>query len=80
MPQVNGKAIKQRAARLRAAGQTRVAAHLAAQVGQTHRILMENPRMGRTTQFAEVVFDTDQPESQIVTAQISGFKGTQLTA
>ena len=80
MPQVNGKAIKQRAARLRAAGQTRVAAHLAAQVGQTHRILMENPRMGRTTQFAEVVFDTDQPESQIVTAQISGVKGTQLTA
>lgn len=80
MPQVNGKAIKDRAARLRAKGEAAVANHLAAQLGQTHSILMENPRMGRTEQFAEVVFDSDQPESQIVRAAITAIDGTQLRA
>lgn len=80
MPAVNGKDIKARAARLRAAGDQAVAKHLHQQIGQTHRILMENPRMGRTEQFTEVAFDTDQPESQIVTAKITGHAGTQLTA
>jgi len=80
MPAVNGVAIKERAARLRAAGEAQVAKHLAAQIGQTHHILMENPRMGRTAQFAEVVFGTDQSEGQIVTAHIKGVAGTRLTA
>ena len=80
MPQVNGKAIKDRAARLRAKGDQAVARHLAAQLGRTHHILMENPRMGRTEQFAEVVFDSDQPESQIVTARIAAIDGIQLRA
>lgn len=80
MPQVNGRAIKDRAARLRAAGDQRVQDHLAAQIGQSHQVLLENPRMGRTEQFAEVTFDTDQPESDIVSAQITGVSGTQLRA
>ncbi len=80
MPAVNGKVIKARAARLRAAGDQAVAKHLAHQIGKTHHILMENPRMGRTEQFTEVAFDTDQPESQIVTVQITGARGDQLTA
>jgi threonylcarbamoyladenosine tRNA methylthiotransferase MtaB len=80
MPKVNGKAIKDRAARLRAAGTSQVARHLGAQAGKTHHILMENARMGRTEQFTEVVFDRDQPESQIVTAKITGIAGQQLTA
>ncbi|MGJ8621753.1 MAG: tRNA (N(6)-L-threonylcarbamoyladenosine(37)-C(2))-methylthiotransferase MtaB [Yoonia sp.] len=80
MPAVNGKTIKARAAQLRAAGDAQVAAHLHAQQGKTHHILMENPRMGRTEQFTEVQFDSDQPESQIVQAKITGFEGQQLTA
>lgn len=80
MPQVNGKLIKQRAAALRAAGSNQVDQHLKAQAGKTHQILMENARMGRTEQFTEVLFATDQPESQIVQAQITGFAGQQLTA
>lgn len=80
MPSVNGKDIKARAARLRAAGEQAVAKHLAQQLGKTHHILMENPRMGRTEQFTEVSFDTDQPESQIVIAKILGTRGDQLTA
>ncbi|AKS47609.1 threonylcarbamoyladenosine tRNA methylthiotransferase MtaB [Octadecabacter temperatus] len=80
MPAVNGKDIKARAARLREAGKVRVYAHLNEQIGKTHHILMENPRMGRTEQFTEVAFDTDQPESQIVTAEITGSRGDQLIA
>nr|WP_280520551.1 tRNA (N(6)-L-threonylcarbamoyladenosine(37)-C(2))-methylthiotransferase MtaB [Phaeobacter sp. J2-8] len=78
MPQVNGRAIKDRAARLRAAGDLRVAQHLGAQQGRSHQILMENPNMGRTEQFAEVRFAAPQPEGQIVTATIAGFDGHQL--
>ncbi len=78
MPQVEGARIKARAARLRAAGQAQVAAHLAAQQALTHCVLMENPRMGRTEQFAEVLFDSDQPVGRIVTAVITGQTGSQL--
>ncbi|MCK0097089.1 tRNA (N(6)-L-threonylcarbamoyladenosine(37)-C(2))-methylthiotransferase MtaB [Yoonia sp. F2084L] len=80
MPQVDGKLIKERAAALRAAGSAQVDRHLEAQAGKTHHILMENARMGRTEQFTEVLFNTDQPESQIVRAQITGIAGNQLTA
>ena len=80
MPQVKGPAIRERAARLRAAGEARVAAHLNAQLGRTHAILMEGPRMGRTPQFAEVDFAVDQSEGQIVSAAITGISGQRLTA
>ncbi|WP_296640310.1 tRNA (N(6)-L-threonylcarbamoyladenosine(37)-C(2))-methylthiotransferase MtaB [Roseinatronobacter sp.] len=80
MPQVNGAVVRDRAARLRAAGNATVARHLSAQVGQTHPVLMENPRMGRTPQFAEVVFRADQPVGQIVQARIAGHDGAQLSA
>ncbi|WP_353340386.1 tRNA (N(6)-L-threonylcarbamoyladenosine(37)-C(2))-methylthiotransferase MtaB [Pelagimonas sp. KU-00592-HH] len=78
--QVNGNVIKDRAARLRAAGDAQVAKHLAAQMGKTHHILMENPHMGRTEQFTEVHFDTPQTEGAIVTAPISGIRNGQLLA
>jgi threonylcarbamoyladenosine tRNA methylthiotransferase MtaB len=80
MPQLNGAVVRDRAAQLRAVGDTAVAQHLAAQVGQTHPVLMENPRMGRTPHFAEVVFDTDQPVGQIVQARITGQDSAQLIA
>ncbi|RME18015.1 MAG: tRNA (N(6)-L-threonylcarbamoyladenosine(37)-C(2))-methylthiotransferase MtaB [Alphaproteobacteria bacterium] len=80
MPQVNGQAIRERAARLRAAGEAAVARHLAAQQGKTHAVLMENPRMGRTEHFAEVVFAADRPEGQIVSARITGVEGGRLLA
>ncbi len=80
MPQVHGADIKARAARLRALGDTRVADHLTRQKGHVHRVLMESPRMGRTEQFAETVFDEDRPEGDIVTAQVTGTRGLQLLA
>ena len=80
MPQVDGRAIRARAARLRAAGDARVAAHLAAQRGRTRRVLMEGPRMGRTEQFAEVTFAEERPEGEIVDAVITGQEDGRLTA
>ena len=80
MPQVHGTQIRARAQRLRAAGQQAIAAHLAAQLGQRHPVLMENPRMGRTPQFAEVDFDTDQPEGAIVSARVTGAQNGRLQA
>ena len=80
MPPVNGKIIKERAARLRAAGDAQVKTHLQAQIGKRHSVLMENPHMGRTQQFAEVTFDAPQTEGAIVETQITGLSGTQLQA
>jgi threonylcarbamoyladenosine tRNA methylthiotransferase MtaB len=78
MPQVKGPLIRERAARLRAAGDAALARHLAAQVGMTHRVLLEGPRMGRTEQFTEVDFASDQPEGQIVSARIAGMAAGRL--
>ena len=80
MPQVRGPEIKDRAAQLRAAGDAALGRHLAAQVGVMHRVLLEGPRIGRTAQFAEVHFGTDQPEGQIVDARILGHSAAGLLA
>jgi len=80
MPPVAGAAIKARAARLRAAGTAAVTAHLAAQVGQSHDVLMEAPHMGRTRHFAEVRFTAPQPEGRIVQARIRGHDELRLDA
>jgi MiaB-like tRNA modifying enzyme len=80
MPQVAKPLIKDRAARLRALGEELAAAHLAAQIGRDHRVLMESPRMGRTEQFTEVRFDRDQPVGAILPVRIAGQDGAQLIA
>ena len=80
MPQTKGPDIRDRAARLRAAGAAALDRHLAAQQGAPHRILTESPRMGRTEQFTEVAFAADQPEGRIVTATIRGASAGRLLA
>ncbi|MBE0552363.1 MAG: tRNA (N(6)-L-threonylcarbamoyladenosine(37)-C(2))-methylthiotransferase MtaB [Rhodobacteraceae bacterium] len=80
MPQLKGPEIRDRAARLRAAGDAALARHLAAQAGTRHRILTETPRMGRTEQFTEVAFTTDQPEGVILEAVVTGQSAGRLTA
>ncbi len=80
MPQLHGPTIKARAARLRAAGQDALTRHLTAQIGQTHRILTEGPRMGRTEQFTEVTLTKDRPEGTLVEAVIYGRTDTTLIA
>jgi len=80
MPQVPGAAVRDRAARLRAAGEAALARHLDSRMGCRHAVLTESPRIGRTEQFAEVLFAADQPEGRIVAAEITGRDGGRLTA
>jgi threonylcarbamoyladenosine tRNA methylthiotransferase MtaB len=80
MPQVRGPEVKDRAARLRAAGDAALDRHLCEQVGRVHQILTEGPRLGRTEQFTEVAFSADQPEGTILTATITGQSAGRLLA
>ncbi len=80
MPQVDGNAIRDRAARLRAAGQVAVHRHLDAQVGQVKTILTERSDLGRTEQFTEAVFETPQSEGALIKARITGHDGARLMA
>jgi threonylcarbamoyladenosine tRNA methylthiotransferase MtaB len=80
MPQMDRGIIKERAARLRAAGDHRVNKHLMSQLGHMHNILIEKETMGRTEGFTEVSFSTPQHVGQIVQAQIKGRSATQLVA
>ena len=80
MPQVRGPEIKDRAARLRAAGDMALARHLAAQVGRKHRVMTEGPRLGRTEQFTEVAFAVDQLEGTILDVTIHSQDGSRLLA
>ena len=72
MPQVPKAVAKARAADLRALGQQRLTAFQQREIGATRQVLMENARMGRTEGFAEVVFESDQPVGEIVSARIIG--------
>lgn len=78
IPPVDGRIVKARAAQLRALGDARVTDYLAAQVGRTAEVLIENPHMGRTEGFAETVFSTPQPVGQIVTARLADVKDGRL--
>jgi threonylcarbamoyladenosine tRNA methylthiotransferase MtaB len=80
MPQVRGPEIKERAARLRVLGDKALARHLEAQVGRTHRVLTEGPRLGRTEQFTEIAFTADQPEGTILEVSVRGHDRMRLSA
>jgi threonylcarbamoyladenosine tRNA methylthiotransferase MtaB len=80
MPQVPGPVIRERAARLRAAGDTALARHLAARVGTLQRVLTEGPRTGRCEDFTEVAFGADQPEGRVVEARVTGAAEGRLQA
>ncbi|WP_024881573.1 MiaB/RimO family radical SAM methylthiotransferase [Methylosinus sp. LW3] len=51
MPQVNGALVKERAARLRAAGEAALGRHLDAQIGKTLRVLTEKGGMAHAEDF-----------------------------
>ncbi|NBX43326.1 MAG: radical SAM protein, partial [Rhodobacteraceae bacterium] len=80
MPQLQSATIKDRAARLRAAGDRALAQHLSGEIGKTHQILMENPHLGRTEDFTEVSLNVAQETGQIITATISDHKDGRLVA
>ncbi len=79
MPQVDGTAIKERAKRLREAGETALRRHLDRQVGKSLRLLTERGGMARAEDFTPVRVADAMP-GQIVWARIKGHDGRQLFA
>jgi threonylcarbamoyladenosine tRNA methylthiotransferase MtaB len=78
MPQVAGPTIKERAKRLRAAGEAALRRRLASEVGATREVLIESDRQGRTEHFLPVAVSSDTPGA-VRRLAISGHDGMQLT-
>jgi threonylcarbamoyladenosine tRNA methylthiotransferase MtaB len=79
MPQIDGAAIRERAARLRAKGEAAYAAYLASEVGAIRRLLVENGGVGRTERFTLAEIAGPRPGA-LVTARITGRTGRGLIA
>ncbi len=78
MPQIDGRIIKSRAELLRSLGKKVRSKHLREQIGRKHKVLMESSVLGRTEQFAEVLFASPKQEGSIVDATISDASNSQL--
>ncbi len=79
MPQLDRGLVKERAARLRAAGDAAHRRHLDSLVGTSQRILIEREGVGRTEGFTVAKLDFGAP-GEIVETIISGHDGDRLTA
>src|SRR5690606_4666721 len=71
MPQLDRRLVKERAARLRAAGDAAYRRHLDALAGTAQRILVERDGLGRTEGFTLAAIDAGRP-GEIVAATIAG--------
>jgi threonylcarbamoyladenosine tRNA methylthiotransferase MtaB len=78
MPQVARSAVKERAARRRAAGEAAHAARLDALRGTVQRVLVERDGVGRTEGF--VLANVEGAAGEIVEAEIVGHDGAMLLA
>jgi threonylcarbamoyladenosine tRNA methylthiotransferase MtaB len=78
MPQVKGDRIKQRAKRLRAAGEAALQRRLASEIGARRDVLVESATQGRTEHFIPVVISGDVPGA-VRALTITGNDGTRLT-
>jgi threonylcarbamoyladenosine tRNA methylthiotransferase MtaB len=74
MPQVHGKIIKARAARLRAQGAHALEKHLHSQLGAEHHVLMETQTRGRTPHFTPVTLNTPAQPGDIIAARMTGYE------
>ncbi|BAT58741.1 threonylcarbamoyladenosine tRNA methylthiotransferase MtaB [Variibacter gotjawalensis] len=78
MPQVDGRAVKERAKRLREKGEAAFRARLAGEVGARRQILAERGGIGRTEHFLPVRL-TDVLPGSILDCMIAGEDGKFLT-
>lgn len=79
MPQVAGGAIKERAKRLRAAGEAALRRRLQAEIGATREVLIESVGQGRTEHYLPVAVAGERVGS-IVRLEIAASDGARLTA
>jgi threonylcarbamoyladenosine tRNA methylthiotransferase MtaB len=77
MPQVGGDAIKERARRLRAAGEAALQRRLDAEIGATRQVLIESDTQGRTEHFLPVAIGGELP-GVVKRLVISGHDGARL--
>ncbi|MFO0389279.1 MAG: tRNA (N(6)-L-threonylcarbamoyladenosine(37)-C(2))-methylthiotransferase MtaB [Alphaproteobacteria bacterium] len=80
MPQVNKDIRKERAARLRAAGEKQLEVYLASQVSKIHTVIVEKPRIARTEHFAVVELSEDCEPGSLVDVVITGATASSLRA
>ena len=79
MPQVRREIVKQRAARLRAAGDVAYKRHLESLKGSRQKVLVEREGLGRTEGFTLVGLDRGTA-GEILEVDIAGHDGERLTA
>jgi len=80
MPQLARGLVKERAHRLRERGAVALRRHLDAEVGATHRVLMESEERGRTEQFTQVKLAMPAAPGTIIDLKIAAHDGRQLVA
>ena len=80
MPPVAREVVKERAARLREAGEAALRSHLSGEVGAEREVLVETGEIGRTAGFTPVRFRTSVTAGEIVRARIAGHDGRHLLA
>ncbi len=80
MPQLNRGVIKQRAARLRAAGDAGLIRHLATQQGRVLQGLVERPGTARAEDFTEIYFDGSAELGQVISLRVTGHDQKHLMA
>jgi len=78
MPQVPGPEIKERARRLRAAGEAALRKRLASEAGAMREVLIESDRQGRTEHYLPVAITGEAPGA-VRRLAIKGHDGARLT-
>src|SRR5665213_4386233 len=78
MPQVAGGTIRERAKRLRVAGEAALRKRLGSELGQARQVLIESATQGRTEHFIPVVIGGEKPGT-VRTLMIIGDDGARLT-
>ena len=78
MPQLDGTVKKERAARLRAAGEVLQSAWLEGQIGLVKPVLVETGTMGRTAQHARVEVSSEAAVGKVVDVALTGQAGGRL--
>jgi threonylcarbamoyladenosine tRNA methylthiotransferase MtaB len=78
MPQVAGEAIRERARRLRAAGEVALQKRLMSEMGATRQVLIESGKQGRTEHFLPVAIEGETPGA-VRALIVRGHDGARLT-
>jgi threonylcarbamoyladenosine tRNA methylthiotransferase MtaB len=79
MPPVDRAIVKERAARLRAAGDAALARHLDGEIGEQRAVLVEKAGLGRTEAFTLIRLDHGEP-GDILPVRVAGHDGKSLLA